>query len=178
MKKIIIVFALILSLFIVSGCNENNEQTNNNEKSSTQNENSNKTGQMVCTKSENVDGLDTNLKVTLDYTEGTIKKIKNETQIKVSEQNKTFYTQIYQGLEDIYININGINVTTQTGTNTVTSILEIDYANLDVEAVKKKMEQLGEDQNDGEVVVSQEGLDLENYKKEFLEDYDCTENNS
>ena len=42
MKKIIIVFALILSLFIVSGCNENNEQTNNNEKNSTQNENSKK----------------------------------------------------------------------------------------------------------------------------------------
>ncbi len=169
MKQILIIIFLSLSIIISTGCNTNNK---NIEKEKVPKEEL-KSGQMICTKTENVDGLNTDLKVTLDYKDNDITKIINETKINITEKEVPFYKEIYDGLKDIYKDVRGISITTNTGTNYVNSIFEIDYNTLDTDAVKKVLEKLGQSENDSEVIINKNNLNIDTYKKEYLDGYKC-----
>lgn len=167
MKKILII--ITLSIFLITGCNEIQKEKT---KETTPTKEL-KSGQMICTKKENIDGLDTDLKVTLDYKKNKIEKITNETKLNVEANSVNFYSEIYKGLEDIYKEVKGLTITTDSGSNYVRSILEIDYKTLDVETVKSVLNKLGESQSDSEIIVSENSLDIDRYKKQYLDGYTC-----
>lgn len=178
MKKLLIVLALAFSLFIISGCNGNSDDSGSNNNSTNAEIETPKNGQLVCTKTEEIDGVNTTLRATVDYENNTITNVRNETQVPVTNQNKNTYIEIYDGLKNIYKDIEGITIITESGTNTVTSIFEINYNTLDFDAVTEVMNKLGLEETDSDVVISKDNLDLDRYRSRYLKGYECNESNA
>lgn len=171
MKKILIGFSLILALFIITGCNEEKENKDVNKNREVENQD----GELICTKTEEIDGVNTNFKATISYENNTVINVRNETQVDVTPQNKNTYIETYNGLKNIYGEINGVNITTQSTNNTVTSIFETNYELFDEEKAREVIDKLGLDEADAAVVVNRDYLDLETYKNRYLNGYNCND---
>lgn len=169
MKKILLnSLLLITAITLVTGCgNSNNQSLNNNSK----NKNNTSSNKLTCTKTEtDEDGYETNSTVTITSKNGKVVKATQEDINKMDESIIEASYSFGKIFAEAFKKIDGISASYEkVDSTTLKSKVEVDYTKINIDKLK---ETLG-DAFTGDSIYSKSDITLDDFKKNYLDNYDC-----
>ena len=168
MKKNIFLFITILLLVISTGCSKKGSSGGGILSG-------NKT--MTCTKEETDEaGYKTNSKMEIVYNS---KKVVKVTSTNTTEMNSLVIDYAISAGTDIaklFDKVDGISVKyTQENTNTIKYVMVVEFDKLKEEQLQQVINDLYGGETDAENIFDKKDITIEEFKKENLEDFTCTE---
>jgi len=165
MKKNIFLFVTILLLLISTGCGkkENGGGTISGTKT------------MTCTK-EAVDdnGYKTSEEVKVTYNSKKVIKVKQTTLSEMDSQIIDFAVSAGQQVAETFNKLDGIKLDfTMENTNTTKTVMELEFDKINPDQIKEVLGSLYNDEDDN--FFDKKDVTIEEFKKESLKDYTCTE---
>ena len=150
MKKLIYVSILILSIFILTGCEEKKENTSEHQaikkiETDSGTINTKKMTQLYCTRNATHSGIETNIHYDIFYTGDTMNVIHSYEQIiSADSSNLDTYEEAYKKIHAHYAGLEYYDTKVERGETSVTSEITINYDKIDK---KRLLEIEGEKDN-------------------------------
>ena len=168
MKKIGLLFLVVLSVFLIAGCGSSASKGGSGKKSIFDTKKT-----MSCVKEEfDSDGYKTISNYLITYTSKKVTKVDTE---QIMEMDPEIIDWVYSFGYDLIENMNlldGIEASyTKSGYNTITMKLSAEYDKIDQEQIKEVLGAL----NDGEVdnFYTRTNITIDEFVSEYLEGYTC-----
>ncbi len=158
MKKLGIFFLVTLLLLSITGCSNNSTKGNNNEK----------TGKLVCSKTEtDEDGYTTDTTITTTYKNNKLLTIKQESLQKMDATYIDFVYGLGSLVMKAFENINGMSVSYEkVGSDSIKTVFDVNYEKLDYDALEEVSKDLNTDEDSGDDPTQA----ITNFKKDLTLD--------
>ena len=169
MKKNIFLFITILLLVISTGCAKKGSSGGGILSG-------NKT--MTCTKEETDEsGYKTNEKMDIVYNSKKVVKVTSTNTTEMDSMVIDFAISAGTEIAKAFDKVDGISVKyTQENTNTIKYVMEIEFDKLKEEQLQQLINDLYGGETDAENLFDKKDVTIEEFRKDNLEGYTCTEN--
>ena len=171
MKKTLIVFVAIISLFLITGCGIKSGKSGGGKSGGSI---LNPTKTMTCTKVETDDnGHKTSEEMVITYNSKKVLKVHNTQTIETDAQYRDFALNVGKTVAEEMSKVEGIEVTyTGVDSDKVKMEMDVEFEKVNLEQLKEALGDLY-DEDEADSFYGKKDITIEEFKKENLEGYNC-----